>query len=143
MEARKRLSDGVQAFKDGQIDQAIADFQNAKDLDPSLLNAQLYLATAYSARYIPSDPAAENVQRGDQTLQECRSILGAHPDNPSAIDGVGASTGPKRSAAIAKRARISTRSKQSPFRTRIRRLLHSPRSLGRNMARSLTKELQI
>jgi tetratricopeptide (TPR) repeat protein len=89
MEARKWLNEGVQAYRGGQIDQAIVDFQNAKQLDPSLVNAQLYLATARSAQYIPGDPSPENAQHGDQALQEFRSILGAHPDNLSAIDGAG------------------------------------------------------
>jgi tetratricopeptide (TPR) repeat protein len=89
MEARKRLNEGVQAYRDGQIDRAIVDFQNAKDLDPSLVNAQLYLATARSAQYIPGDPSPENAQHGNQALQEFRSILEAHPDNLSAIDGAG------------------------------------------------------
>jgi tetratricopeptide (TPR) repeat protein len=89
MEARKWLNEGVQAYREGQIDQAIVDFQNAKKLDPSLVNAQLYLATARSAQYIPGDPSPENAQHGDQALQEFRSILGAHPDNLSAIDGAG------------------------------------------------------
>jgi len=88
-EARKWLYDGVQAFKNGQIDEAIHDFQNAKNLDPLLLNAQLYLATAHSAQYIPGDPSPENAQHADQALQEFRSILGTHPDNLSAIDGAG------------------------------------------------------
>jgi len=88
-EARKWLNHGVQAFKNGQIDEAIPDFQNAKDLDPLLLNAQLYLATAHSAQYIPGDPSPENAQHADQALQEFRSILGTHPDNLSAIDGAG------------------------------------------------------
>jgi tetratricopeptide (TPR) repeat protein len=89
MEARKWLNEGVQAYREGQIDQAIVDFQNAKQLDPSLVNAQLYLATARSAQYIPGDPSPENAQHSDQALQEFRSILGAHPDNLSAIDGAG------------------------------------------------------
>jgi tetratricopeptide (TPR) repeat protein len=89
MDARKWLNEGVQAYREGQIDQAIVDFQNAKKLDPSLVNAQLYLATARSAQYIPGDPSPENAQHGDQALQEFRSILGAHPDSLSAIDGAG------------------------------------------------------
>ena len=89
MEARKWLNEGVEAYREGQIDQAIVDFQNAKKLDPSLVNAQLYLATARSAQYIPGDPSPENAQHSDQALQEFRSILGAHPDNLSAIDGAG------------------------------------------------------
>jgi tetratricopeptide (TPR) repeat protein len=88
-EARTWLYDGVQAFKDGQIDQAITDFQNSKDLDPSLVNARLYLATALSSQYIPGNTSAENAQHGNQALQEFKGILEAHPDNLSAIDGAG------------------------------------------------------
>ena len=88
-EARRRLYDGVQAFKDGQIDQAVTDFQDSKDLDPSLVNARLYLATALSALYIPGNTSAENAQHGNQALQEFKGILEAHPDNLSAIDGAG------------------------------------------------------
>src|SRR5580700_4648059 len=67
MEARKWLNEGVQAYREGQIDQAIVDFQNAKQLDPSLVNAQLYLATARSAQYIPGErsarrPSASGIQ---------------------------------------------------------------------------------
>jgi tetratricopeptide (TPR) repeat protein len=89
-EARKWLNDGVQAYKNRQIAEAIDDFQNAKSLDPSLLNAQLYLATAHSVQYIPGDPSPENALHGNQALQEFRRILEAHPDNLSAIDGAGA-----------------------------------------------------
>lgn len=90
MEARKWLNDGVQAYKDGQIDQAIADFKNAIDLDLSLVNARLYLATAHSAQYIPGNPSPENAQHGNEALQEFRTILESDPDNLSAIDGAGA-----------------------------------------------------
>jgi tetratricopeptide (TPR) repeat protein len=89
MKARKWLNDGVQAYKNGQIDEAIDDFQSAKDLDPSLVNAQLYLATAHAAEYIPGDPSPENAPHGNQALQEFKRILEAHPDNLSAIDGAG------------------------------------------------------
>lgn len=89
MEARKWLNDGVQAYKNGQIDEAIDDFQMAQDRDPSLVNAQLYLATAHSAQYVPGDPSPDNAQHGEKALQEFRRILEAHPDNLSAIDGAG------------------------------------------------------
>jgi tetratricopeptide (TPR) repeat protein len=88
-EARKWLYDGVHAYKNGQVEEAIDDFQHAKDLDPSLVNAQLYLATAHSAHYIPGDPSPQNAQHGNQALQEFKDILRAHSDNLSAIDGAG------------------------------------------------------
>ena len=57
LKARDLLNKGVQAYKSGQYDQAIEDFKNSKALDPGLLNARLYLATAYSSQYIPGAPS--------------------------------------------------------------------------------------
>ena len=46
--ARAKLNEGVQAYKRGQFDDATEDFKKAAELDPSLTNARLYLATAYA-----------------------------------------------------------------------------------------------
>jgi tetratricopeptide (TPR) repeat protein len=89
LKARDKLNKGVQAYKNGQTEAAIEDFKEAKDLDSSLTNAQLYLATAYSAQYIPGAPSPENIRNGQQAAQEFREILDKKPDNLSAIDGVG------------------------------------------------------
>ncbi|MGA8982058.1 MAG: hypothetical protein WA735_16215 [Candidatus Acidiferrales bacterium] len=89
IDARKWLNDGVQAYKHGDTAGAIDDFQKATELDPSLVNAQLYLATAYSAQYIPGAPSPENTQYAERALQGFKSILDADPDNLSAIDGAG------------------------------------------------------
>jgi tetratricopeptide (TPR) repeat protein len=89
LKARDLLNKGVAAFKNGQYDAAVEDFKQAKDLDPSLLNARLYLATAYASQYIPGAPSEQNKNIGRQAVQEFKDILGTHPDNLSAIDGVG------------------------------------------------------
>jgi tetratricopeptide (TPR) repeat protein len=89
LKARDKLNKGVNAYKNGQTDQAIEDFKEAKDLDPKLTNARLYLATAYSAQYIPGAPSEENTRNGDQAAQEFKDILASDPDNLSAIDGLG------------------------------------------------------
>lgn len=89
LKARDKLNKGVQAYKGGQTDLAIEDFKQAKELDPSLTNARLYLATAYSAQYIPGAPSEENIRNGQQAAQEFKDILATDPDNLSAIDGVG------------------------------------------------------
>ncbi len=65
------------------------DFKQAKDLDPSLLNARLYLATAYASQYIPGAPSEQNKNIGRQAIQEFKDILATNPDNLSAIDGIG------------------------------------------------------
>ena len=90
LKARDLLNKGVQAYKGGQYDTAIEDFKESKQLDPSVLNARLYLATAYSSQYIPGAPSDENVRMGEQAINEYKEVLAADPNNLSAIDGIGA-----------------------------------------------------
>jgi tetratricopeptide (TPR) repeat protein len=89
LRARDYLNKGVQSFKNGQYDVAIEDFKQAKDLDPTLMNARLYLATAYATQYIPGAPSQENMQFGNQAIKEFKEVLQMDPNNLSAIDGIG------------------------------------------------------
>jgi tetratricopeptide (TPR) repeat protein len=89
LRARDYLNKGVQSFKNGQYDVAIEDFKQAKDLDPTLMNARLYLATAYATQYIPGAPSQENMQFGNQAIKEFKEVLEQDPNNLSAIDGIG------------------------------------------------------
>src|SRR5215468_11817204 len=88
LKARDLLNKGVQSFKNGQYDAAVEDFKQAKDLDPTLLNARLYLATAYASQYIPGAPSEQNRKIGQQAVAEFKDILNTYPDNLNAIDGV-------------------------------------------------------
>ena len=87
-QAREALNKGVQDFKNGQYDEATQDFLRAKQLDPKLLNARLYLATAHASQYIPGAPSEENIQRGRTAVEEFRGVLALDPQNLSAIDGL-------------------------------------------------------
>ena len=89
LKARDLLNKGVAAFKNGQSDAAIEYFKQAKEADPDLLNARLYLATAYASLYIPGAPSKENLQRGEQAVAEFKEVLDKNADNLSAIDGIG------------------------------------------------------
>jgi tetratricopeptide (TPR) repeat protein len=89
LKARDLLNKGVTAFKAGQVDTAIEDFKQARDLDPTLMNARLYLATAYASSYIPGAPSPENKQRGEQAIKEFQDVLNIDPNNLNAIDGIG------------------------------------------------------
>jgi tetratricopeptide (TPR) repeat protein len=89
LRARDKLNKGVQAFKGGQFDLAVEDFKQSKTLDPSLLNARLYLATAYANQYIPGAPSEENTRMGNQAIQEFKEVLDKDPNNLPAIDGIG------------------------------------------------------
>jgi tetratricopeptide (TPR) repeat protein len=89
LRARDKLNKGVQAFKAGQFDAAIEDFKEAKQYDPGLLNARLYLATAYANQYIPGAPSQENIRNGQQAIQEFQDVLSQDPKNVAAMDGIG------------------------------------------------------
>ncbi|MGD1212286.1 MAG: hypothetical protein ABR973_13130 [Candidatus Acidiferrales bacterium] len=89
LRARDKLNKGVQAYRNAQFDIAIEDFKQAKELDPSLTNAQLYLATAYASQYVPGAPSQENINNGNQAVAEFKNILEKDPNNLSAIDGIG------------------------------------------------------
>jgi len=88
LRARDLLNKGVAAFKNAQFDAAVEDFKEAEELDPELLNARLYLATAYASQYIPGAPSDENMRHGQEAIQEYRNVLEKDANNLSAIDGL-------------------------------------------------------
>src|SRR5579863_9876175 len=87
LKARDDLNKGVAAYRDGKYDQAIEFFKDAKENDPTLTNAQLYLATAYATQYIPGAPSDENIRMGQAAVTEFQEVLSADANNISAIDG--------------------------------------------------------
>src|SRR5579862_9026408 len=89
LKARDELNKGVAAYRDGKYDQAIEFFKQAKDNDPTLTNARLYLATAYATQYIPGAPSDENIRMGQAAVKEFQDVLSVDPTNISAIDGIG------------------------------------------------------
>ena len=60
LRARDQINKGVQSYKNAKYEEAIEHFKNAVQLDPSLINARLYLATAYMQQYIPGADSPEN-----------------------------------------------------------------------------------
>ena len=89
LKARDKLNKGVEAYKAAHFDTAIEDFKEAKDLDPSLTSARLYLATAYASQFIPGAPSPENIRNGEQAMAEYQDVLNNDPNNLTAIDGIG------------------------------------------------------
>src|SRR3974390_3003569 len=88
LHARDLLNKGVAAFKEAQFDKAVENFKQAKELDPDLMNARLYLATAYASQYIPGAPSDENLRHGQEAVAEYKSVLEKDANNLSAIDGL-------------------------------------------------------
>lgn len=88
LEARDHLNKGVQSYKNSRYEEAIEQFKTAVSLDPSLLNARIYLATAYAQQYVPGAETAENKRYADQAIEEYKNVLTVDPSNVNSIKGI-------------------------------------------------------
>ena len=88
LEARDHLNKGVQAYKNAKYEQAIDHFQQAVALDPSLVNARLYLATAYAQQYIPGADTPDNNKNAEQAIEQYKIVLQKDPKNINSIKGI-------------------------------------------------------
>ncbi len=86
LRARNQLNQGVKAYKDAKYEEAIEKFKNAVQYDPSLLNARMYLATAYSQQYVPGSEDAENKHIGDQAVEQYKKVIEANPSREQLIN---------------------------------------------------------
>src|SRR5215469_3665662 len=75
LQARDNLNRGIQAYKNANYEAAIARFQKAVELDPSLLTAKIYLATAYAQQVAPEIDTPENRQNAKLTIDTYNDIL--------------------------------------------------------------------
>ncbi len=83
--AQQVLNEGVEAYKAGDFEKAIERFRWALDLDPKLLEAQLYLGSAYASRFIPGHPSEENKRLGETAIREFEKVLEQDPEHTMAL----------------------------------------------------------
>jgi tetratricopeptide (TPR) repeat protein len=88
LRARDQLNKGVQAYKNAKYEEAISHFQQAVEYDPSLLNARLYLATAYAQQYIPGADTPENNRMAEQAIDEFKKVLDMHPGRDQEVSSL-------------------------------------------------------
>ena len=88
LRARDELNKGVRSFKDSKYETAVEHFRNAVTLDPGLLNAHLYLATAYAAQYQPGGVSDENVRVGADAIKAFEVVLEKDPKNVGSVKGI-------------------------------------------------------
>jgi len=88
LKARDQLNKGVQAYKNAHFEEAIDHFQKAVSLDPTLINARLYLATAYAQQYIPGADTEDNNRMGQQAIDEYKSVLDKDQKNINSVKGI-------------------------------------------------------
>jgi tetratricopeptide (TPR) repeat protein len=75
LRARDQLNKGVTAYKNAKYEEAIDHFQQAVALDPSLINAKMYLATAYAQQYIPGADTPENNKMAELAIEQYQRVL--------------------------------------------------------------------
>jgi len=86
LKARDQLNKGVKAYKDNHYEQAIDHFQTAVRLDPALINARMYLATAYVSQYIPGVDSPENLRMAQQAIDEYQRVIDANPSRDQKVN---------------------------------------------------------
>jgi len=79
LRARDQLNKGVEAYKNSHYEQAIDHFQQSVELDPGLINARMYLATAYVSQYIPGVDSPDNLRTAQQAIDEYQKVIDANP----------------------------------------------------------------
>jgi len=88
LRARDQLNKGVNSFKNARYEEAIDHFQRAVSLDPALINARLYLATAYAQQYIPGVEAEDNMRLGQEAIDQYKAVLERDPKNINSVKGI-------------------------------------------------------
>ena len=93
LRARDQLNKGVEAYKNTHYEDAIQHFKQSVELDPSLLNARMYLATAYAQQYIPGADTPENNRMAEQAIEQYQKVLDSKESKPSRDQKVNSAKG--------------------------------------------------
>ena len=85
LRARDQLNKGVQDYKNAKYENAIEHFKNAVELDPTLVNGRLYLATAYMGQYIPGADSPDNNRYAEEAIDVFKQVLALNPPKEQQI----------------------------------------------------------
>ena len=86
LRARDQLNKGVESYKNNHYEQAIDHFQQAVQLDPGLINARMYLATAFVSQYIPGVDSPDNLRTAQQAIDEYQRVIDANPSRDQKVN---------------------------------------------------------
>ena len=79
------MNRGVQEFKAGRYPAAVAAFERAVAIDPSRVNAQLYLGTAYMQQFIPGAVSPESLRVAEAAQARFLKVLELDSSNKVAM----------------------------------------------------------
>ncbi len=88
LKSRDHLNKGVQAYKNAKYQEATDHFKTAIDLDPTNINAKLYLATSYMIQYIPGADSPENSKMAQAAYDQFKQVLDQEPKNSIAMASI-------------------------------------------------------
>jgi tetratricopeptide (TPR) repeat protein len=88
LSARDELNKGVKAYTSQKYDEAVTHLQSAVDLDPELIDAELYLATTYRVQYEPGSQSMDNLQMAQKAIQIFERVLAKDPGNESSMANI-------------------------------------------------------
>jgi len=88
LRARDNLNKGVRAFNETNYQAAVDYFNAALELDPELVQAELYLATAYSQQFVPSALGEDNRRMASLAIEKFEGVLTRDPENTTAMAGL-------------------------------------------------------
>src|SRR5579862_1010283 len=86
LKARDQLNKGVKSYKDNHYEEAIDHFQQAVQLDPSLINARMYLATAFVSQYVPGIDSPDNLRTAQQAIDEYTKVIDMNPSRDQKVN---------------------------------------------------------
>jgi len=89
LQARDQLNKGVNAFRNANYPQSIERFKRAIQLDPGLINARLYLASAYMSQFVPGAESEENKRNAEAAAKGFQDVLERDSNNQAAIRFLG------------------------------------------------------
>jgi TonB family protein len=88
-EARTTFNSGVKAFRENNSRGAVDFFTRAMQLDPDLMVAEFYLATAYASMYKPGDKTPENLESARKGVEIFERVVQREPSNVEALSSLG------------------------------------------------------
>ncbi|HEY2932579.1 MAG TPA: tetratricopeptide repeat protein [Acidobacteriota bacterium] len=88
LKARDRLNKGVAAYAGKRYPEAIRYFEEARQMDPNLVTADVYLATTYRTMYIPGAQSKENLDRANKAIEIFQEVLKKDPKNITALASI-------------------------------------------------------
>jgi tetratricopeptide (TPR) repeat protein len=85
LRARDQLNKGIASFRNARYNEAVDHFKQSIALDPTYVNAHLYLATSYMIQWIPGAESPENLEYVNKARQEFLNVLQQDPNNTNAL----------------------------------------------------------